>query len=178
MALNKRERTMLIGTITLVALGLNYLLVAPLVGNWRTMQAKLVSQRHELEGMQDTIARKPEWKASYEALGSSLKQSQQFETASDVLKKIEEVGGNAGILIQSRRVLRVENRDVYRELPVQCNFESTDVSLVKFLYGLQTASGFMTVENLAVTSKPDNSNILRCDIQIRALAAATEKPAS
>jgi hypothetical protein len=42
---------------------------------------------------------------------------------------------------------------------------------VKFLYGVQTAAGFMTVETLAVASKADNSNILRCDIQVRALAA-------
>lgn len=178
MALNKRERTLLIATITLVVLGLNSLLVAPLFGKWRSLRVRLNSQRVELDGMQAAVARKAEWQTSYDALGHNLKQSQTFGTASDVLKKIDEVGGSAGILIQSRRMLRVETRDVYRDLPVQCNFESTIESLVKFLYGLQTASGFMTVESLAVTAKADNSNILRCDIQIRALAAATEKPAS
>jgi Tfp pilus assembly protein PilO len=178
MALNTRERNLLIITVSAVVLGLNYLLVAPLFGKWSALQTRLSSKRRELEGIQATVARAPEWRKSYDDLGKNLKQSQTFDTASDVLKKIEEVGGAAGILIQSRRMLRVDSKDVYRELPVQCTFEATIESLVKFLHGVQTASGFMTVESLGVTAKPDNTSILRCDIQIRALAAATGKPTS
>ena len=171
MAINKREWTLLIVTIASVVIGVNYFLGAYLVGKWQPLRGQFASKQRELKAMQETIAHTGEWKADYETLGRSLKQSNSFESASDVLKKIEEVGSASGVLMQSRRMLREEPRDVYRELPVQCSFESTTESLVKFLYGVQTAAGFMTVETLAVASKADNSNILRCDIQVRALAA-------
>jgi Tfp pilus assembly protein PilO len=178
MALNKRERLLLVGTIVVVVVVVNYLAITPLIARWQGLGRKLVSQRRELAAARDTIARRPEWQKQYEALGHSLKQSESFAQTSEVLKKIEEVGGTSGILIQSRRPMRAEDKDVYRELPVQCTFESTAESLVKFLYGLQTASGFMRVESLNVTAKPDNTSILRSDIQIRALAAKSETPAS
>jgi Tfp pilus assembly protein PilO len=177
MALNKRERNLLILTITAVVVGLNYLLVAPLFGKWRTLGRQLAAKQQEFAGMQATVARAPEWRASYDKLGHDLKSSAIFEASSDVLKKIEEVGGGAGILIRDRRMLRTEEKEAYRELPVQCRFESTTESLVKFLFGIQNAAGFMTVETLSVTSKADNSNILQCDTQVRALAPS-ERPAS
>jgi Tfp pilus assembly protein PilO len=178
MAIKKRERNLLIVTITLVVVGVNYFLGAYLVGKWRPLRGQLASKRRELESMQSTIAHKAEWQAGYENLIHKFKSSNQFETPSDVLKKIEEVAKTSGVLMQTRRMLREETKDVYRELPVQCTFEADTPALVKFLYGVQTAAGFMTVENLTVTSKSDNSNILRCDIQVRALASAGEKSKS
>ena len=177
MALNKRERNLLIITITAVVLGLNYLVLAPMIRKWRTLGTELATKRREIEGMKATLTHRAEWQSSYDKLGQNLKASVAFDAPSDVLKKIEEVGGSAGILIQSRRMLRTESKEVYRELPVQCTFEATTESLVKFLFGVQTAAGFMTVETISITAKSDNSNILRCDTQVRALAAS-EKPAS
>jgi Tfp pilus assembly protein PilO len=178
MAVNKRERNLLILTVTLVVVGVNYFLGAYLVGKWRPLRGQLAAKQRELDGMQSTVGHEAEWRKSYEDLGHSLKQAQQYETPSDVLKKIEEVAKTSGVLMQTRRMLREEAKDVYRDLPVQCTFEADTPSLVKFLYGVQTAAGFMTVENLTVTSKADNSNILRCDIQVRALASAGEKSKS
>lgn len=176
--MNKRERNLLVATITLVVVGVNYVLASYLIGKWQPLTGQLLTKQRELEGMQATVARKSEWQTSYDDLKRNLKQSQAFESASDVLKKIEDVGKTSGVLMQTRRMLREEPKDVYRELPVQCTFESTIESLVKFLYGIQTAAGFMTVDNLSVTAKADNSSILRCDIQVRALASAGEKPKS
>jgi Tfp pilus assembly protein PilO len=178
MAINKRERNLLVATISLVVLGVNYFLASYLVSKWQPLRGQMLSKRRELEGMQTTVAHKAEWQTGYDQLKHNLKQAQAFETASDVLKKIEEVGKSSGILIQTRRMLREESKEVYRELPVQCTFEADTESLVKFLYGIQTAAGFMTVENLSVTTKSDNTSVLRCDIQVRALASAGEKAKS
>ena len=104
-------------------------------------------------------------------MGRNLKQSESFETPTDVIKKVDEVGAAAGILTQSKRTLKEEEHDVYHEWPVQYYFDTTVESLVKFLHGLQTSSGFMTVEQININAKYDNSGILRGDIQIRALAA-------
>ncbi len=178
MAINKRERRLLITTITLVVLGVNYFLATQLIAKWRPLRAQVASKRRELEGMQAMIAHKAEWQKSFDDLKHNLKQGQTFESANDVSKKIQEVGGDAGILIQSSRPLKEESKDVYRELPVQCQFEADVASLVTFLWGLQSASGFMTVETLNVAAKTENSSVLRCDIQVRALAATKEKPRS
>jgi hypothetical protein len=39
------------------------------------------------------------------------------------------------------------------------------------LFALQTAAGFVSVEQLQITPRTENQGILRCDIQVRALAA-------
>jgi Tfp pilus assembly protein PilO len=178
MAINKRERTLLISTIALVVVGVNYFVVSFLVSKWQPLTNDLANKRRELEAEQTTVAHQKEWQTSYNELKHNLKQSQAFETSNDVLKKIQEVGKISGILMQSSRSLRDEPKELYRELPVQCTFEADWPALVKFLYGVQSAAGFMTVENLSVTAKADSSNILRCDIQVRALASAGEKAKS
>jgi Tfp pilus assembly protein PilO len=178
MAINKRERNLLVATVTLVVVGVNYFLGSYLIGKWQPLRSQLAAKQRELEGMQATVAHEAEWRNGYDTLKKNLKQAQAFETANDVQKKIQEEGKIAGILIQTARPLREEQKDVYRELPVQCTFEADTPALVRFLYGIQSAAGFMTVENLTVTAKADNSNILRCDIQVRALASAGEKSKS
>ena len=175
MAINKRERNLLIATITLVVVGVNYFLATYLVSKWQPLRGQLATKRRELEGMQATIAHKAEWQASFTDLRSNLKQAQAFETSNDVLKKIQEVAKTSGILPQSSLSLREEPKDVYRELPVKCTFEATTDTLVRFLYEIQTAAGFMTVETLSVNTKADNSNILRGEVQVRALASAGDK---
>jgi Tfp pilus assembly protein PilO len=179
MALNKRERTLLTITIAAIVLGANYLLVAPLAGKWRAFGGTLTTRRHELEAINATIQREPEWRQQLDHLRENMgKQPVRFDQTSDVLKKIDDVGSTSGILIQSKQAKQPVEKDVYRELPVQCSFESTTESLVKFLYGLQTSSGFVSVEEIRITPRADNPSILRCDIQIRALAAKQGAPTS
>lgn len=177
MALNKRELKLLITTTTVVVVGVNAFLFSPLWEQWQKLGRDLSDRRQELTKVQATIAHAPEWHRNYDALGRNLKQSERFETPTDVIKKVDEVGAAAGVLTQSKRNLKEEDHDVYHEWPVQYYFETTVESLVKFLHGLQTSSGFMTVEQINVTTKADNSGILRGDIQIRALAAKEGKPA-
>ena len=178
MQISKRERQLLIVTSTVVVVGLNVFLFSPLLSRWQKMNVELKAKRQELAKEQATIDHTPEWRRSYEELGRNLKQSERFESATDVIKKVDEVGGAAGILTQTKRPMKEEEHDVYHEWAVEYHFETTVESLVKFLHGLQTSSGFMTVEQLNVSAKPDNSGILRGDIQIRALVAKEGKPAS
>ena len=181
MALNKRELRLLIVTTTVVVVGSNIFLFSPLLEYWQKLGRNLNDRRRELTTVAATIAHAPEWRRNYTALEHNLKQSERFETPTDVIKKVDEVGATAGILTQSKKSLKEEDHDVYREWPVQYYFETTVESLVKFLYGLQTSSGFMTVEQLNVTTKSDTaSGILRGDIQIRALATKEKEgqPAS
>jgi Tfp pilus assembly protein PilO len=179
MPLNKRERTLLTVTVTAIVLGVNYVLVVPLAGKWKSFGGILATRRRELDSRTETIKRSPEWRKQYDELRHNISEkSARFDQTSDVLKKIDEVGGASGILIQSRRPMQPVDRDVYRELPVQCSFESSTESLVKFLYGLQTGAGLVSVEELRITPRADNPSILRCDIQIRALASKAEAPTS
>jgi Tfp pilus assembly protein PilO len=175
MALNKRERVLLVTTITLLVCGVSYLLVLPLTKTRTSLLREITTQRGELQMIRATIDRVPGWRAQYDALSGSLgKTSERYTATSDVLKKIEEVGTAAGIIISNRRPMPVVEKDVYRELPVACTIEATTESLVKFLYALQTGAGSISVEQLQIVPRPDNSCILRCDIQIRALSGKME----
>lgn len=179
MKISKRERTLLVSTITLIVLGLNYLLILPLIRVWSSDGRQLRNQRRELAAIRAAIQRQPQWQAEYDELSQNLGQrAESFRHTSDVLKRIEEVGGASGVLISARRPLPVVEKDVYRELPVHCTIEATIESLTKFLYALRTSSGFMSVEQLQVTPRPENPAILRCEIQVRALAGKAEGPSS
>jgi Tfp pilus assembly protein PilO len=179
MKITKRERGLAAITISAVLLGLNYMLVIPLVHSWGEVGIKLSDRQHELEGVKTTIQRKGEWKKQYDDLKQGLGQKAgAFQQVSDVLKKIEEVATSSGVQVTSRRPMVEENKGVYRVLPVQCAVEATTDSLVHFLFALQSGAGFMSVEQLQISPRPENVGILRCEIQVRALAAKGGGPAS
>ncbi len=178
MTLTKRERIWLIATLVVLVVGGNYLLLSQLGKAWGSLGRELKDKSADLALIRSTLDREPEWRRDLERLHESLGKAEHFVQTSDVLRKIEEVGAASGIIIQSRRPLPGNEKDVYRELPVQCTIEATTESLVKFLHALQTGSGFIRVEQLQVSPRPDSANILRCDIQIRALASKSETPAS
>src|SRR5258705_13743613 len=110
MAINKRERNLLVATITLVVVGVNYFLAAYLISKWQPLRGQLATRRRELEGIQTTIAHKAEWQASFNDLKRNLKAATAFETSNDVLKKIQEVAKTSGILPQSSLSLREESK--------------------------------------------------------------------
>jgi Tfp pilus assembly protein PilO len=177
MALNKRERKLLFSTIVIAVVLGTYFLLVPLIGRWKALGRDVATQRRELAGMRSVVARQGEWTRQYDELRGNFAQTAvRFEQASDVLKKVEEVGANAGIVITARRPLPPVERDVYRELPVQCSIEARTDSLVQFLYALQTAAGFMRVEQLQVTPRADNPSVLKCEIQVRALSGKSGGP--
>lgn len=171
MKITKRERSLLVITITAIVLGLNYFLIVPLVRSWGETGNKLSRQRRELAGMKSIVAQKAQWQKEYDELKQSLGQrSERFEHASDVMTKINQVAGSSGVIISLRRPMPEEDKGLYRVLPVQCAIEANTESLVKFLFALQTGAGFVSVEQLRITPRPENPSILRCDIQVRALA--------
>lgn len=175
MKITKRERSLLAITITAIALGVNYLLILPLVRNWGETGGKLTRQRRELSSMKATIEHKSQWQKEYDELRQNLGQrSERFQQTSDVLKKIEQVASSSGVVVNSRRPMPEEDKGVYRVLPVQCTIEATTEPLVKFLFALQTGAGFVSVEQLNITPRPENPSILRCSIQVRALAGKSE----
>ncbi|MGA2603637.1 MAG: type II secretion system protein GspM [Verrucomicrobiia bacterium] len=172
MAITKRERSLLVITITAIVLGVNYFVVVPLLRNWRSAGEQLKTQRQQLTLMEATIDHEAQWQKQYDELKQSLGQrAESFQQSSDVGKKILEVAKSAGVQISSSRPMLEEDKGVYRVLPEQLAVEATTDSLVRFLFALQTAAGFVSVEQLQITPRTENQGILRCDIQVRALAA-------
>jgi Tfp pilus assembly protein PilO len=179
MKITKRERWLLGVTITVIVVGVNYFLVIPLLRSWRDTGDRLRTQERELALIRATIQREPQWRKQYDELRQSLGQrTESFQKVSDVEKKIVEVATSAGVQLTSRRSLQEEDKGVYRVLPEQCALEATTESLVRFLFALQTGSGFMSIEQLQVSPRPENPGILRCDIQVRALATKQGNPKS
>jgi Tfp pilus assembly protein PilO len=172
MAMTKRERSLLVITTTAIVLGVNYFVVVPLLRNWRSAGEQLKTQQQQLTLMKATIDHGPQWQKQYDELKQSLGQrAESFQQSSDVGKKILEVAKSAGVQISSSRPMLEEDKGIYRVLPEQLAVEATTDSLVRFLFALQTAAGFVSVEQLQITPRTENQGILRCDIQVRALAA-------
>ena len=179
MALNKREQTLLWVTITIIVLAVNYFALTRLTKSWVEVSRRLQTRHAEMKAVRLTIGSMPDWRKRYNGLRAGLgERVDRFQSQSDVMKGIEEIGSQSGIVISSRTPLPEVTKDFYREMPVKCNFDATTASAVKFLYSLQTAGGFMTVDQLTITARPDNNGVLRCEIKLRAWAGKTEKPAS
>jgi Tfp pilus assembly protein PilO len=175
MKITKRERLLMVITITAVVVGLNYFLIVPLVRSWDATGNNLKRQRRELASMKSIVAQKSQWQKEYNDLKQSLGQrTERFEHVSDVMTKINQVANNSGVIVSLRRPMPEEDKGLYRVLPVQCTIEANTDSLVKFLFALQTGAGFVSVEQLRVTPRPENPSILRCDIQVRALSGKSE----
>jgi hypothetical protein len=171
MKITKRELRLLTITIAVIALGINYVLVIPLLRSWRDTVARLGTQQRQLTVMEETIKRAPEWQKQYEELRQGLGQkTERFQQMSDVDRIILEVAGATGVQLVSRTPMTVEDKGVYRVLPVRCTVDATTDSLVRFLFALQTGAGFVSVEQLQVSPRAENPSILHCDIQVRALA--------
>jgi Tfp pilus assembly protein PilO len=172
MKVTKRERTLFGITVTVVAIVINYMLVIPLVRGWQDTGARLKSQQRQLAVMEATIQRGPEWGKQYNELRQSLgSRTENFQQITDVQKKIEEIRKSSGVQVTAITPMSPEDKGVYRVLPVRCAVEATTESLVKFLFALQTGAGFVSVEQLQISPRPENPGILRCDVQVRALAA-------
>ena len=163
---------MMVIVITTIVLGLNYLIVVPLVHSWGDTGTKFKTQQRVLAGMQTTIQHKDEWQKEYDELKAGLgQQTDPFHYTTDVLKKIQEIAGRSEVQINASRQMAEEDKGVYRVLPVQCTVEARTDSLVKFLFALQTSAGFMSVEQLTISPKPENPGVLRCEIQVHALTS-------
>lgn len=179
MKITKRERGLFAITITVVLIIINYMIVIPLVHGWHDTGASLKTQQQQLAVIEATIQHEPQWHTQYDELRQSLGQrTESFQKVSDVEKKILEVATAAGVQLTSKTSMAEEDRGVYRVLPERCSVEATTGSLVKFLFALQTGAGFMSVEQLQVSPRPENPGILRCDIQVRALAAKQGRASS
>mgnify|MGYP003335324032 FL=1 len=169
----------MIVTILIVLVVGSWAVFLPLIRNWKRLGGDVTVAQRELDGYRQTIKTEPEWRGEYDKLRAQLgAKIESFEQTSDVLKKVEEVGAQAGVVISQRRELPKTDRGVYRELPVQCRVEATTESLVKFLYALRTGSGFVSVEQMQVVTQGNNSSVLRCDFVIHALAGKSEKTKS
>lgn len=176
MNVTARERTLLVLTLLVVAAIGTYAFGDWLFRTYQSARRKTAMQQRELEAIRATIARAPEWQQQYDQLRQSLgKSTEQFDQTSDVLKRIEEMSAQAGVVITARKPLPATDRDLYRELPVECSFEAGLESLVRFLIALRTSATLMSVQQLRIAPRLDKPAILRCEIQIRALTGKTEK---
>jgi Tfp pilus assembly protein PilO len=172
MAVTKRERNLLVLTITVTLVVVNFFVVRPLWRSWGAAGERLKTQQQELALMEATIDHENQWQKQYDELKQSLgERAVSFQQSSDVGKKILDVAKTSGVQITSSRPMLEEDKGVYRVFPEQLAVEATTDSLVHFLFALQTAAGFISVEQLQVTPRTENQSILRCDIQVRALAA-------
>lgn len=179
MAITNRERRLLVLTIAAVVVGITIVLIGPLTREWQDVRRKLNNQVLERDSMRAIVDHSAEWQRELDQLSGSFQQTPvRYEKTTDVLKKIEQIVQETGVVMIAQKPMPEVDKSVYRELPVQCTIESNIESLVKFLQALQSGAGFLTVEQLQVTLKTDNTNLMRCDVQIRALASQEKGPAA
>ena len=175
MKLSQRERYLLYATILVGVILVSWLLLLPLVRSCRSLGDQRLALQQQLEQYEATVARKPLWQQEYEALRGNLgERTEQYEQMSEVLQKIEEVAKASGVNLTTRSGLSPKDRGVFVEFPASCRLEATTESLVRFLFALRTGSGFVSVQKLDITAQP-KSNVLTCDIEIRALAGKSKR---
>ncbi|NIL98026.1 MAG: hypothetical protein GTO62_13095, partial [Planctomycetales bacterium] len=147
MNLNQRERFLLYLTIAVGVLMVSWLVLVPMGRSYRALGDERHVLQRQLDEYRATVERTTGWQQEYQALRVGLGQRiEKYEQMSEVLRKIEEVAGMAGVIVSSRRPLPENDRGVFIEFPVQFRLEATTESLVRFLFALRTGSGFVSVQ--------------------------------
>ncbi len=174
MKITKRERGILIITVTAIVLGINYFLVVPLLGSWKETGEQLKTKQRILDGMRATIQQKDGWSKEYDC---AQKRAWTTDRALQVRLRCREEdpadrnefgrSGQCDPPTDGRRQRRlssdagaVHRRGDHR---VACEIS----------FCAANGRRFMSVEQLTLAPRPENPSILRCEVQVRALSAKT-----
>lgn len=160
MKISAREKNFLWATAVTAFLLFNYLVVWDWIGSAVDRQKFLAGLRSEALLEKETIARTGEWESDIKSLKTLTNANKPGTSGADDtewLRRLEEIGKRSGLSLSSQRPLPEKKTAFGTESGVNYSIESSQESLVKFLFALQKDPASPQVSILQVT--PDNPAI-------------------
>lgn len=164
----KRERILIIATITIVLSTISYtLIIEPLIRTYFKLNHQIKASSLKLERNYKILKRQDYINTEYEKYSSLIKpSSSEEEEIASMLKVIEAKARENNIFITNIRPLPAKDKVYYRELTFELIAEAGIDRLVKFIYDLQTSGNLLRARKLTLTSSYTKSDVIKAVIEI------------
>lgn len=152
MKLSPREMVLAWATGTVALLGITFILCAPRLKDWKTLQGKQVEVSRKVEVTQHLLAQGPKWDTRLAEIRKKLPvYAPEKDVTADLLIKIEKIAAAHGLNLASRDVEKETPKGDMYELAATCKWEGKLESLVRFLFDLQREDAILDVSQLSVS---------------------------
>lgn len=145
----------------LVALaGVTYLVVAPQLKEWDSLDAKKADAARQVENQKRLISQGPKWNADLAALKKRLKTYDQGkDVTTDLQILIERLAAANRLTLISREAEKEVTKGNMCEVAVNCKWEGKLEALTRFLFDLQKEDVILDISQLTVA--PNEKKLLR-----------------
>jgi Tfp pilus assembly protein PilO len=139
-------------TGTVALLGLTFILCAPRLKEWKSLQDKQAEAARKVEVTQHLVSQAPRWDARLAEIRKKLPTyAPDKDVTADLLIKIEQIATTHGLILASRDVEKETVKGDMYELAANCKWEGKLEALVRFLFDLQKEDAILDVSQLSVS---------------------------
>jgi hypothetical protein len=160
MSLSKRERLLGYGVGGVLGLlALDYLVLTPFLNQRSALEDMQASDARERIEAANVRRQERALKAQWADRRSQGLASDSREAERQLLKAIKDWASESDLTLASVKPEYIESKKELREMQVQASGSGSHVSVVKFLYKLQTAHFPVRVTEVQVTSRTDSGDL-------------------
>lgn len=152
MKLSRRELILAFSTGAVVLMGLSYLLGEPAVGRWRAAVERRQKLSDERKLAQRLIAQRGDWEARYQQQRADIPVHGANDPVSALLlKRVEQLASENGLTLSRVQPDKERNIGDLFELAIDCAWDGTLETLVRFLYAVQKQGAILDIRQLTVS---------------------------
>lgn len=166
--LSKREKTLVIGTITLaIVVGLYVFVIEPSLRAWFSVDDSIQAYENKLVKNLRLVARynilKHEYEKYPELLESTSDEEQKFTS---IFNEIEAVSKHSNCRIINAKPRAAKKYDDYKELSYDISLEGTIIDISKFVHEIEKSKVILRIKHLTITAKSEGSDMLKANLII------------
>jgi Tfp pilus assembly protein PilO len=170
MQTSQREKFLIIVTSVVVFVVVSFFLWRSIIERWGALSRDHSTKKQDLVLVEATLAQKQEYETQYQELMTKMADQTGPSPVANVLQKVEQLAGDAGVTVRSRTPQQPKDRSGFVETPVDCSVDARIETLVKLLFSIRTAQDLLDVTELKITPTPADPAVLRADLRIVSLS--------
>lgn len=152
MNLSRRELFLAFATGTILLLGVSYLLGAPAIARWRGAAEQRQQLADQRKIAQRLIAQRGEWAQRLEQQRAGIPvHGAQDPVSAVLLKRIEQLASENGLTLSRVQPDKEKSIGDLYELAIDCAWEGTLETLVRFLYAVQKQGAILDLRQLTIS---------------------------
>jgi len=160
MKISDREAILGVATIAAILFGGTAIFAKPRIEQWKGARSGQAAVRADIEADRKLIEGRAEWQARYAEISRKLV-SVPADKRTDAywLSVVDKTAAAHSLAISKRQAMEEKSLGEVQELPIECNWDGSLDSLVRFLFDLQSRGAMFDMRQLLV--KPTAKDMLR-----------------
>jgi len=152
MSSKKREKLLLIATVSVIALLLlDSVWLGPLLERWDAVEKSHQSAQRKLTKLRSTAETKPRQERALKEIEAELRALASSSAVLEFDRHLSDLAGKAGAETREVRYVRSEKIDVYEQVVYALSLDADIGALRKYLFALDTSDLPLKVSNLTIT---------------------------